>query len=74
MTCQRRSQETRVSKGGFVYKAPGEKITKHVISIALKARVTPQGRSKLFKSAGDGCGLYVNNKNYEYNDRREQKV
>ncbi len=26
MTCQRRSQETRVSKGGFVYKAPGEKM------------------------------------------------
>ncbi len=31
-------------------------------------------RSKLFKSAGDGCGLFVNNKNDEYNDRRVQKV
>ncbi len=44
MTGQRRTQETRVSKGGFVYKAPGEKLIKHVISIALTARVTP-GRS-----------------------------
>ncbi len=33
-----------------------------------------QWRSKLFKSAGDGCGLLVNNKNDEYNDRRVQKV
>ncbi len=33
-----------------------------------------QWRSKLFKSAGDGCGLFVNNKNDEYNDRRVQKV
>ncbi len=33
-----------------------------------------QGCSKLFKSAGNGCGLFVNNKNDEYNDRRVQKV
>ncbi len=33
-----------------------------------------QGRSKLFKSAEDGCGLFVNNKNDEYNDRRVQKL
>ncbi len=33
-----------------------------------------QGRSKLFKSAGDGCGLFVNNKNDQYNDRRVQKI
>ncbi len=33
-----------------------------------------QGRSKLFKSAGDGCSLFVNNKKDEFNDRRVQKV
>ncbi len=36
--------------------------------------VCVQGRSKLFKSAGDGCSLFVNNKKDEFNDRRVQKV
>ncbi len=40
----------------------------------VKLNWCPQGCSKLFKSAGDGCGLFVNNKNDEYNDRRVQKL
>ncbi len=42
--------------------------------ISREKRGVDQGRSKLFKSAGDGCGLFVNNKNDQYNDRRVQKV
>ena len=28
-----------------------------------------QGRSKLFKSEGDGCDFFINNRNNGYNDR-----
>ncbi len=46
-----------------------------LVSVArVSVRSVSQGRSKLFKSAGDGCGLFVNNKNDQYNDRRVQKV
>ncbi len=48
----------------------------HFLRVQLQQNTTGfgQGRSKLFKSAGDGCSLFVNNKKDEFNDRRVQKV
>lgn len=40
----------------------------------LTTSSTGQGRSKLFKSEGDGCDLFINNRNDGYNDRGVQHV